>query len=94
MLRVVHLRTVEVLRTETDVWSGRRDSNSRLQPWEGRTLPLSYTRSGSTGAGGGNRTRIASLEGWSFTTKLHPRRLLLYTVKSAFHQAQLAWVES
>ena len=26
------------------VWSGRRDSNSRLQPWEGCTLPLSYSR--------------------------------------------------
>ena len=25
------------------------------------------------GAGGENRTRVASLEGWSFTTKLHPR---------------------
>src|SRR5215475_5515079 len=25
------------------------------------------------GAGGGNRTRIASLEGWSSTTELHPR---------------------
>lgn len=24
------------------------------------------------GAGSGNRTRIASLEGWSFTTKLYP----------------------
>ncbi len=26
------------------------------------------------GAGEGNRTLIASLEGWSFTTKLHPLR--------------------
>ncbi len=25
------------------------------------------------GAGEGNRTLVASLEGWSFTTKLHPR---------------------
>lgn len=25
------------------------------------------------GAGGGNRTRVTSLEGWSFTTKQHPR---------------------
>jgi hypothetical protein len=24
------------------------------------------------GAGDGNRTHMASLEGWSFTTKLHP----------------------
>lgn len=28
-------------------------------------------------AGGGNRTRVISLEGWSFTTKLHPRKLRL-----------------
>src|SRR5437763_14668154 len=26
------------------VWSGRRDLNSRLRPWQGRTLPLSYSR--------------------------------------------------
>ena len=25
-------------------WSGWRDSNSRLSPWQGDTLPLSYTR--------------------------------------------------
>ena len=26
------------------VWSGRRDSNPRPQPWQGCALPLSYTR--------------------------------------------------
>src|SRR6266566_5133053 len=26
-------------------WSGRRDSNPRHRPWQGRTLPLSYSRS-------------------------------------------------
>jgi hypothetical protein len=25
-------------------WSGRRDSNSRPQPWQGCALPLSYAR--------------------------------------------------
>ena len=25
-------------------WSGRRDSNPRLQPWQGCALPLSYAR--------------------------------------------------
>ena len=25
-------------------WSGRRGSNPRLQPWQGCTLPLSYSR--------------------------------------------------
>jgi 5-methylcytosine-specific restriction endonuclease McrA len=28
-----------------DFWSGRRDLNPRLRPWQGRTLPLSYSRS-------------------------------------------------
>ena len=27
------------------LWSGKRDSNPRLRPWQGRTLPLSYSRS-------------------------------------------------
>ncbi len=27
------------------LWSGKRDSNSRRQPWQGCTLPLSYSRS-------------------------------------------------
>jgi hypothetical protein len=29
-------------------WSGRRDLNPRLRPWQGRTLPLSYSRSASS----------------------------------------------
>src|SRR5262249_47928520 len=29
-------------------WSGRRDLNPRLRPWQGRTLPLSYSRSVKT----------------------------------------------
>ncbi len=36
------------------LWSGQRDSNSRLPPWQGGTLPLSYTR--ISGALGRNRT--------------------------------------
>src|SRR3954468_23657599 len=27
------------------LWSGRRELNPRLRPWQGRTLPLSYSRS-------------------------------------------------
>ena len=26
------------------IWSGKRDLNPRLQPWQGCTLPLSYSR--------------------------------------------------
>ena len=29
------------------LWSGKRDSNPRLRPWQGRTLPLSYSRPAS-----------------------------------------------
>jgi hypothetical protein len=32
------------------LWSGKRDLNPRLRPWQGRTLPLSYSRSTHTGA--------------------------------------------
>ena len=30
--------------TFKEVLSGKRDSNPRLRPWQGRTLPLSYSR--------------------------------------------------
>ncbi len=33
---------------ENKIWSGRRDLNPRLRPWQGRTLPLSYSRSAIT----------------------------------------------
>src|SRR5579862_1349790 len=35
-----HLR----VQVESEIWSGRRDLNPRLRPWQGRTLPLSYSR--------------------------------------------------
>ena len=34
---------------DPEVWSGRRDSNPRPRPWQGRALPLSYARSGRSG---------------------------------------------
>ena len=38
--------TLQQLTTESsEEWSGKRDSNPRLRPWQGRTLPLSYSRS-------------------------------------------------
>ena len=40
----IHLQGKQV---ETEFWSGRRDLNPRLRPWQGRTLPLSYSRSSS-----------------------------------------------
>ena len=42
------------------IWSGRRDSNPRPQPWQGCALPLSYARSWRPGEcvplGGWRRT--------------------------------------
>src|SRR5882762_6512890 len=47
------------------IWSGRRDLNPRLRPWQGRTLPLSYSRSAnftiiSNGLRSGNVTQPAT----------------------------------
>ena len=50
-------------------WQGRRDSNSRPTVLETVALP---TELHPYGAGEGNRTLVTSLEGWGFTTKLHP----------------------
>jgi hypothetical protein len=36
--------TLTCLSSLRNVWSGRRDSNPRPQPWQGCALPLSYTR--------------------------------------------------
>ncbi len=47
-------------------WSGRRDLNPRLRPWQGRTLPLSYSRSAkliiNEGCGWGNGRRQPGLQ--------------------------------
>jgi hypothetical protein len=39
------LNNVRVLAGIKFKWSGKRDLNPRLRPWQGRTLPLSYSRS-------------------------------------------------
>ncbi len=36
-----------LVRIAEKIWSGRRDSNPRPQPWQGCALPLSYARSPS-----------------------------------------------
>ena len=53
-------------------WQGRRDSNSRPTVLETVALP---TELHPYGAGEGNRTLVTSLEGWGFTTKLHPQNI-------------------
>ena len=40
---------VHLVCSDLNVWSGRRDSNPRPQPWQGCALPLSYARSGDLG---------------------------------------------
>ena len=41
-----------------------------------------------TGAGGEDRTRAASLEGWNSTTELHPRTLCRLACTLFPHEAQ------
>ena len=37
-------RPIVIFITAIETWSGKRDSNSRPQPWQGCALPLSYSR--------------------------------------------------
>ncbi len=39
---------VKSRKLKVENWSGKRDSNPRLRPWQGRTLPLSYSRSAAS----------------------------------------------
>ncbi len=52
-----------------------------------RTQKTSETFTGGlneSGAGGRNRTDVASLEGWSSTTELHPRKSRLFRARKAY----------
>ena len=52
--------SIQLSYAPTLYWSGKRDSNSRLRPWQGRALPLNYSRSlkykNKLGADEGSRT--------------------------------------
>ena len=51
--------SIQLSYAPTYIWSGKRDSNSRLQPWQGCALPLNYSRISSSiksGADEGSRT--------------------------------------
>ena len=39
-----YLRSEAFSAFSSHIWSGKRDSNSRPQPWQGYALPLSYSR--------------------------------------------------
>ena len=39
--------SIQLSYAPTLFWSGKRDSNSRLQPWQGCALPLNYSRLGN-----------------------------------------------
>ena len=43
--RITALQAVALPLGQAAFWSGKRDLNPRLRPWQGRTLPLSYSRS-------------------------------------------------
>ncbi len=62
-------------------WQGQRVSNPQPSVLETDALPIELypyfiLALYQIGAGDGNRTHIASLEGWSFTTKLRPHLCL------------------
>jgi hypothetical protein len=50
---------VELSLCHQKFWSGRRDSNPRPRPWQGRALPLSYTRIREIGGDHSPATRRA-----------------------------------
>jgi hypothetical protein len=43
-------------------WSGKRDLNPRLQPWQGCTLPLSYSRNRVNVINSQFKSQVASLK--------------------------------
>lgn len=51
-------------------WSGWWDSNPRSQPWQGRAIPLRYSR--EIGSRGGNRTRDVLLNRQTPTANIGP----------------------
>src|ERR1700709_657497 len=72
--------------TAKKIWSGRRGSNPRPRPWQGRALPLSYTRIRDVGdrspataelcqmqaANATVRTRLEAIGESDFLSKLGP----------------------
>jgi hypothetical protein len=54
-----------------DIWRAPKASATNAN--RNVVFMLGINQKALDGAGSGNRTRIASLEGWSFTTKLYPR---------------------
>ena len=65
-------------------YHGQRDLSYQYYnaAYSAQTLPWTYLKhladeflNSKNGAGEGNRTLITSLEGWGFTTKLHPHKL-------------------
>src|SRR3954462_10879383 len=61
-------------------WSGRRDSNPRPRPWQGRALPLSYARApirpGSLPEGGGDRGFCVALQAPLSSSREQPLQVL------------------
>ena len=56
--------------------------SNHLQLTKNKNLKTITTQTEPTlnqaGAGGGNRTLVTSLEGWGFTTKLHPQKKYIF----------------
>ena len=44
VVRVLQTHALPLGYAAVEKWSGRRDSNPRPRPWQGRILPLNYFR--------------------------------------------------
>jgi hypothetical protein len=55
------------------IWSGRRDSNPRPRPWQGRALPLSYTRIREVGGDRRQRAELCQMRAVNATAADGPK---------------------
>ena len=79
-----HFGTCKVCQNE--VKAGQRHSKAKEETTVKR-LYIKVFQWFFTGAGSGNRTRVASLEGWNSTIELHPRLSLIYKGLRVFEGA-------
>jgi hypothetical protein len=54
-------------------WSGRRGSNPRPRPWQGRALPLSYTRIRDVGDRSPATAELCQMQAANATVRTRPR---------------------
>src|ERR1700709_1363240 len=58
--------------TAKKIWSGRRGSNPRPRPWQGRALPLSYTRIRDVGDRSPATAELCQMQAANATVRTRP----------------------